>query len=209
MMSRVRRHQLIMCAVAGAAAVLLTRVGVVAHGDDTTGPYALLNTGIAYPCGPIHYAISSAELPDDFREVVNGAVGKVSAASGYRFYFDGMTEDRHFFGRETGPVLIGFAATGEDVQLSGDVIGEGGSAYNMASGRYLTGGIELDATQYDEVHDLAHRQAIVMHELGHVLGLDHVDDRGELMYPTIVRAEFGPGDLAGLRHQYELSCPSS
>jgi hypothetical protein len=42
-------------------------------------------------------------------------------------------------------------------------------------------------------------RAIVMHELGHVVGLAHVDDRGELMYADSVgQKTFGPGDLTGL-----------
>jgi predicted Zn-dependent protease len=42
-------------------------------------------------------------------------------------------------------------------------------------------------------------QAVVMHELGHVLGLDHVDDPGELMHgENVGQTEFGPGDRAGL-----------
>jgi hypothetical protein len=212
MMSCVGRGRVLSgVAVALASGLVLRLMTGAGHGADATGHYALINPGLAYPCAPIHYAISSEELPDDFLEVVNGAVGKASAASGYRFFFDGMTGDRHFFnGREAGPVLIGFAATDEDVGLAGEVIGRGGSSWNTATGRLVTGAIQLDATQYRDVHDLAHRRAIVMHELGHVLGLDHVDDRGELMYPSTGRTtEYGPGDIAGLRHQYELSCPSS
>ena len=42
-------------------------------------------------------------------------------------------------------------------------------------------------------------RAVVMHELGHVLGLDHVDDRDQLMYDENVgQTELGPGDRAGL-----------
>jgi predicted Zn-dependent protease len=42
-------------------------------------------------------------------------------------------------------------------------------------------------------------RAILMHELGHVVGLAHVDDPGELMYDDNVgRTSFGPGDLRGL-----------
>ena len=42
-------------------------------------------------------------------------------------------------------------------------------------------------------------RAIVMHELGHVVGLAHVDDPRELMYADNVgQKAFGPGDLTGL-----------
>jgi predicted Zn-dependent protease len=39
----------------------------------------------------------------------------------------------------------------------------------------------------------------VMHELGHVVGLAHVDDPTELMYERNEgRSDWGPGDLTGL-----------
>ena len=38
------------------------------------------------------------------------------------------------------------------------------------------------------------------HELAHVVGLNHVDDAAELMYPEGIPGvvAFGPGDLTGL-----------
>ena len=41
---------------------------------------------------------------------------------------------------------------------------------------------------------------MILHELGHLMGLGHVRTRGELMHPAgggVV--DFGPGDLEGLR----------
>lgn len=203
MRRRVRRVLLV-----GIVAYLVLRLLVAAGlGEDRTGPYTLMHPGYAYPCAPIHYVVSQAEAPPDFAQVVHGAVGKVSAASGYRFFFDGMTSSRNFF-TNSGPVLIGFGATGENRGFADDTIGLGGSALGP-DGHFATGAVMLDATKYAHEPDLAERQAIVMHELGHVLGLGHVHDRGELMSESnIGRTAFGPGDLAGLRHQLGLSCPT-
>ena len=42
-------------------------------------------------------------------------------------------------------------------------------------------------------------KALVLHELGHLVGLDHVEDQRELMYPTMTGLRsFGPGDRSGL-----------
>jgi hypothetical protein len=209
---RVRRGRLSWAVLLGVATYILVRFLLAAgRGEDSTGPYALLDPGIAYPCAPIHYVVSEAEAPSDFVTVVHGAVGKISAASGYRFFFDGMTPDRDFDAHLTpgraGPVLVGFATATEVPQFAGDVIGLGRSVPGTG-GRYTTGVVMLDATKYRDQPDMAERQAIVMHELGHVLGLDHVDDAGELMNRhNLGRTTLGPGDLAGLRHQFQASCP--
>ena len=40
---------------------------------------------------------------------------------------------------------------------------------------------------------------MVLHELGHIMGLDHVTSKAELMEPAGgSMTDFGPGDLAGL-----------
>ena len=50
-------------------------------------------------------------------------------------------------------------------------------------------------------------QAIVDHELAHVVGLGHVDDPGELMYDdNLGRTTYGPGDREGLARLGSISC---
>jgi hypothetical protein len=45
--------------------------------------------------------------------------------------------------------------------------------------------------------------SVLLHELGHIMGLDHVKDPDQLMYtgrhPNYFLRDFGPGDLEGLR----------
>ncbi|HEX6418878.1 MAG TPA: matrixin family metalloprotease, partial [Acidimicrobiales bacterium] len=51
-------------------------------------------------------------------------------------------------------------------------------------------------------------RAVLLHELGHLVGLDHVDDPGQLMQP-VAQADlvaFGPGDLTGLAHLGRGAC---
>ena len=61
----------------------------------------------------------------------------------------------------------------------------------------------LDAGAFAEMADQStgfeQSRAIIMHELGHVVGLDHVDDPDQLMFPrTTGRLDWGAGDRRGL-----------
>ena len=45
----------------------------------------------------------------------------------------------------------------------------------------------------------AYQGPTILHELGHIMGLDHVSSKAELMEPSGgYVTDFGPGDLAGL-----------
>lgn len=172
---------------------------------------------VAYdPCRPVHYVVRPDNAPDGSEGLVREAVAAVSAATGLQFVDDGPTteaptEERdlyqpELYGKSWVPVLITWTSDTEIPGLAGDVAGLGGSDYAQAPGQplvYVGGQVQLDAP--DAVESLcypdgrAYLRATIMHELAHVVGLDHVDDPGELMYAENVgRVSFGEGDLAGL-----------
>jgi hypothetical protein len=105
-------------------------------------------------------------------------------------------------------VLVAWTTPDQDRRLGGDVAGLGGSIVvtEPLSGRrsYVTGSVSLDTPTLAGllVHGWEGRQqarAVVLHELGHVLGLGHVADPRELMHSEdLARTSFGPGDRAGL-----------
>ncbi|MHA7239630.1 matrixin family metalloprotease [Arthrobacter sp. TMS1-12-1] len=172
---------------------------------------------VAYdPCRPVHYVVRPDNAPIGSEGLVQEAVAAVSAATGLRFVDDGTTteapsEERdlyqpELYGKAWVPVLFTWTSEAEIPGLAGDVAGLGGSDYAQAPGQplvYVGGQVQLDttdaATSLGYPDGRAYLRATIMHELAHVVGLDHVDDPGQLMYAENVgQLSFGEGDLAGL-----------
>ena len=132
----------------------------------------------------------------------------------------GPTDDRPFnplrsapFGGTAQPVVIGFADDEEIEGLAGDVAGLGGSVAtrnDLGRDYLVTGSVALDTDVFDDEStgvERADLQAIVDHELGHVVGLDHVDDPAELMFASNVGlTDYGPGDLEGMARLGSIPC---
>jgi hypothetical protein len=175
-------------------------------------------TPVAYdPCRPIHYVIRHQGEPAGGEQIITDAVLRVSQATGLPFTYDGATSEAPSrqrpsyqpkrYGDRWAPVLISWATPQENPDFAADVAGEGGSASVGLPGRpsaYVTGAVELDARQMASILQRPEGgqvvRAIVLHEFGHLVGLGHVIDASELMYPQSQAGvtDFGAGDLAGL-----------
>lgn len=168
------------------------------------------------PCRPIRYEINTEGSPgdaEDATDFVRDAVAEVSAVTGLQFEYLGRTDRRPSWeaafvpvGRRE-PVLIAWADESEVEELAGDIAGVGGAvAVSYRSGsrlRYVTGQVTLDEDVYELLDGsrdgAAQQRSILLHELGHLVGLDHVDSPAELMYADNVgQLDFGQGDLNGL-----------
>ncbi|QIX27928.1 matrixin family metalloprotease [Nocardioides sp. JQ2195] len=172
-------------------------------------------TPVGYdPCRTIEIEINPDNAPDDHRDLVETAMRHTSGATGLDLRITGTTDDRpaqrsRVSGRA--PVLVAFANEDEWPALEGDVAGVAGSAMmESPSGRrfFVTGSVVLDADLFtDEDVPDASLQAIMDHEFGHLVGLDHVEDPNELMYDENVGlTSYGPGDLRGLAEIGRLPC---
>lgn len=111
------------------------------------------------------------------------------------------------YGDRWAPVLVTWSTPAEVPELRDRVAGLGGPAavgLDQSPMVNVTGSVALDAPQLTEVISFpggtTRARAVVQHEFGHLVGLDHVDDRGQLMNPEAVEgvSEWGPGDLHGL-----------
>lgn len=176
------------------------------------------------PCRVIGVRINPDGAPPGSVALVEDALAEVSDATGLVLRYAGPSSERpHWksttvptiFGRvQTRPVLVTWATDAEVPQLAGDVAGIGGSvAFKESDGvtRYVTGGITLDEDAFREMADqpagTAEMRAIVLHELGHVVGLAHVKDARELMNADNVGLlDFGTGDRLGLAAVGSGSC---
>ncbi|GAB6897329.1 matrixin family metalloprotease [Kineosporia succinea] len=171
------------------------------------------------PCRPVHYVVRTQGAPPGGQLAVERAVAEVERITGLRFTYDGTTaepptvdrpsQNRERYGERWSPVLVAWTDPAEYPHMKG-YAGLGGPDTVTGSGpgsrRYVSGVVYLNAEHLSEVATWADGQeridAVVLHEFGHVIGLDHVDDPGELMYRTPTAQShthgFEVGDRRGL-----------
>jgi len=167
------------------------------------------------PCTPIRYVVQAGWIPDAGRADLAEALRLLSAASGLQFLAEGDTQElpsrerRSYqpavYGERWAPLLIGWVPAGStDIGLGGGIQGvSSSSAVPGPDGASIVSGqVVLDAT-----HRLAPgfgpgttEGEVLLHELAHAVGLGHVLDPTQVMYPQTTNGEsvFGAGDRAGL-----------
>jgi hypothetical protein len=172
---------------------------------------------VAYdPCRPIHYVVRPDLALPGTDKLIRESVAAVSAATGLQFVYDGPTseapvKDREAYqpdryGKKWAPILIAWSTPEEAPELAGRVAGTGGSTSIQVQGEpyvYVSGQVLLDAPGLTETlafpDGAALVRAVIMHELAHVVGLDHVNDPTQLMFEeNSGQLDFAAGDRAGL-----------
>ncbi|WP_441412040.1 hypothetical protein [Arthrobacter sp. 2MCAF14] len=175
------------------------------------------------PCRPIHYVTRAANEPEGGAQIIKDAVTALSHATGLMFIDDGATTEAptrraavrpdfqpELYGDRWAPVLITWATSAEEPEfpeINASHYAFGGSE-SRASGNspqvYVTGSVELNAKILNDAMAKPHGaeivQAVLGHELGHVVGLDHDNNEGQLMNWQVSWKihDYQPGDLAGL-----------
>lgn len=171
------------------------------------------------PCHKIHYKINARKSPrGGFVKDVRKAIKRVHGASGLRFKYQGRTKivpkarsTKPYKGKTD--LVIAWAKPKKRKVLK-RLGGYGGGAWGHRRGarygQFYRGFVLLNSKyryKYPKgfgkgpKHGYGTRGQLLMHELGHSVGLDHVKSRKQIMFHYTLhrKAQWGNGDRRGLR----------
>lgn len=169
------------------------------------------------PCETIHYVINPSAAPEGSVEDVHEAVRRVSRATGITFAYDGLTSEkptkgrpplqRDRYGERWAPVLVAWVdpdQTDISFERNGHEAAAVASPTRPLTGEeiFVSGYVALNAEDPNPPGFAwpGAQGPVLLHELGHIMGLAHVRQRGEIMEKSGGGVtDFGPGDLEGLR----------
>lgn len=201
--------------------------GARAAGGGSAGAYRFIDKVGGEPvhwnkCKAIGYRVSKHRAPEGGITQAKKAVHKVAAASGLRFDYQGVSQVRPYINQkyQRGTrLVIGWLAPRESKQLQGGGAGYGGPQYYTSGsnkGMIIKGFVQLNASLNKKLADgfgrgprygyQGTKGQLLLHEISHAVGLDHVQQKRQIMYPTLTRkkAAFGAGDVNGLRRVGKL-----
>lgn len=176
------------------------------------------------PCAPIHYRTNLTEAPPSASAEVSRALQHVSSATGLTFVDDGSTtviptiQSQASATSRRAPVVIAWAAPAQTnllrqsppVAALGTVhevgVGGPGAIIDPVTGHGVdvSGIVVIDAVASANlnpgfgIHSIG---VVLMHELGHLIGLGHTTAADDIMNPVVQDTKdgtWGSGDLAGL-----------
>jgi hypothetical protein len=148
----------------------------------------------------------------------------LAAATGLRFVYDGPTAEvperdrapylpERYDPARWAPVLVAWSDENGFRDLVGHVTGvTRPDIVTQSDGRsvYVSGVVVLDAADLSAaaLTDRTVVHATVLHELGHLVGLDHTTDRTQLMFSETQPGirDYGSGDLHGLAIAGSQAC---
>ena len=165
------------------------------------------------PCRPVRYVVRDAGAPPGGREQVAAAFTQLGAATGLAFVDAGDTDEAPAavravlqpdrYGDGWVPLLVAWSDPGESPELAGRT-----AAYALPSSfdadgrgeRWVSGQVVLDRPQLAGPAAGPGTPAVLLHELGHLAGLDHVEDPADTMHAGgAAGTGYTPGALEGLR----------
>jgi hypothetical protein len=168
------------------------------------------------PCEPIHYVVNASLAPPGSLEDVHEAVRRISDATGIAFAYDGLSDEDpsalrdpfvpELYGSRWAPVLIGWVDPDDSTIPFEDGHGTASAVAsplypNGMSDLYVSGWVAMNREDPNPPGFGApgDQGPVLLHELGHVMGLGHVPAFGEIMHSAGGGVtDLGPGDREGL-----------
>jgi len=159
-------------------------------------------------CQKIGWRIDTDDSPKRAVPQAKEAVSRIEDATDLRFAYRGKTDvapKRFSKYPEDTQLILGWGPP----KATGEAAGVGGAQWDGSTGRIVHGYVVLN---YEDEFAAGFGRGpatgtqgtlgqLMMHELGHAVGLQHVRDDQQIMYPTLTRkkATWGAGDRNGLR----------
>ena len=200
-----------------AAALTVVPAGTAAGQDPTAYAYFLPNrpgrvVATWDRAVPVTYVIATRQAQPRMFADIKEAFRRARVQTGLRFRYGGRAATSAPLGTPEHPVVtvdFGTADNHPRLRKYGGVVSAVGGPLLLSDGEstVFTGGQITIDVRITRAIRLGFRHcrigATLMHEIGHVLGLDHVRAPGQLMTPCRGRGNvsgwFHDGDLAGLR----------
>jgi hypothetical protein len=168
------------------------------------------------PCKVITWRINYAAGSSFRKELprMKSAFAEVGRVTGITFRYLGTSSRKPFtrsgYG-ETASILVGFAKPGTSgLPRRSSAIGLGGASTGMpelgfdvfySKMPYTQGQAAFLSTAVKRL-SASQRRTLYLHELGHVIGLQHTGRRSQVMYPSLsssTPSHYAKGDRAGLK----------
>ena len=195
--------------------------------NSTKHPYKLFSTffretPVAWPCDAViavqmNFDQLNTSMQRQALLELQSAIDEINSHARLKFVIDGTTSeipsvDATFFAPDSSrnTVVFAFLFQGQSDDLPPWAAGVGGAGADDTSRHHGSVIIDINRLKLSGPGTgNRSRRAVYLHEMLHVVGLDHVKDLKSVMnIPYIGSGTMGPGDIAGVKALGAIACDS-